>query len=95
MGPYVGVEPAAAEVVLADDLHIERLGGLLAALVEGVGLLQAMLLVLEQLILIRWGSQGGRGRQQHDDSGEGGGKPEAAHSNPFGPESGAAECFAL
>ena len=42
MGPHVGVEPAPAQVVVADDLHVERLRGLLAALVEGLGLLQAM-----------------------------------------------------
>jgi len=53
VGPHVGVEPATAQVVLAHDLHVERLRGLLAALVEGLGLLQAMLLVLEQLVLVR------------------------------------------
>jgi hypothetical protein len=95
MGPDIGVEPAAAQIVLADDLHVERLGGLLAALIQGVGLLEAMLLVLEQLGLVRRRCECGRGRQQHEHGGEGGGKPEAAHGNPFGCEGCAVEFFAF
>src|SRR5215216_1801231 len=95
MGPDIGVEPAAAQVVLADDLHVERLGGLLAALIQGLGLLQAMLFVLEQLVLVGRGGQRGRGRQQQEHGGEGGGKPEAAHGDPLWSEGGAEEFFAF
>jgi hypothetical protein len=95
MGPDVGVEAAPTQVVLADNLHVERLGGLLAALIQGLGLLEAVLFVLERLVLVRGRCECGRGRQQQENGGEGGSKTEPAHSNPFSPKGGGAEFFAF
>jgi hypothetical protein len=83
--PDVGVEAATSQVGVTDDLHVEGLTALLAPRELFVRLLQAMELVLQQLVLVLWcGERAGR-REQRDRRRQDRAEPDSAHGpSPFG-----------
>jgi hypothetical protein len=81
--PDVGVEAAAAEVVLSDDLHIPCARSLLAAGVGLVRLLEEVPLLLEELCLVRRRSESDGDERERRSRDDGDAQPGLTHISPF------------